>query len=335
MGLGSGGVVSADPVALERYDREGRPAHLALAQALTRLRGALADLAASCPDGLRVDHRPADLGWAHLDDTTALAEVAVQVAAEFRRADSRLHGSWPVRDVAPLLRCVVAGATWGVDGGGTLTGPDGESYPVLAPYLVVDGTKRYRPGDGPAEDPFSAGGTDDGWRTVAETADLVDTSPGSLFAAKSGAYAAFGAARVVVANVTVRDRGRVGIVAGGGAFLRPVGPGGAPRVGMGPPHNDTPQRESTTPPPRAQRTKTAYGATSLLVNLVSSWRLASSLDAAQVVAQHVVYERHPDGRRRARVWRYRVVDTAAGTRMDVNVAWRDADGSWREVDAPR
>ena len=333
MGSGSGGLVSADLVALERYDGEGRGAHLALAQALTRLRGALGDLEASRPDGLSVEHGAADLGWAHLDDTTALAERAVEVARGFRRADRPLDGAWPVRTLQPLLRCVVADATYGVDGGGTVTGPDGESYPVLAPFVVVDGTKRYHRGDGRAEDPFSAGGGDDGWHTVVETADLVDTSPGSLFEAKSAAYAAFGAAAVVVANVTARNHRRVGIIGGGGAVLLPTG--SAAPVGWGPPHVDPPQRESAAPPPRAQRTKTGYGATGLLVNVATSARLASSLDAAQVAAQHVVFERHPDGRRRARVWRYRVVDTPDGTGLDINVAWRDADGSWLEVDAPR
>ena len=273
----------------------------------------------------RLDALPdavADLGTSGSADD----EVRRLPADAFERSHERVVGAW---DRLEYLGEVVEDLdskrwlqlVWGSRrrppclgdyiGSGAVRGPDGRLYPLVIPELELDGQVAHISYDGEAaRDPATLGGNDPGWVVVDEAVGVARVEafePGAISRAAvvAGIFAGYSpvhqrwASPEQLATIT-------------------FGPTGEPSLTHGAwpdrlPHD--PRLTHQTAPGEFDHVRRGrgLGAVSTLATAGEAYLVASELEYPGINAYRVLFERHEDGSRRARMQTYQWATTPSGT----------------------
>lgn len=196
-------------------------------------------------------------------------------------------------------------------GGGAVRGPDGRLYPLVIPELEIDGVLAHVSYSGEtARDPATLGGADPGWVVVDETAGVARVNPyapGRI--ARAAAFAGIAAGHVPVRQAWASPE-KLATVA--------FGPTGRPQLTLGDPDarlvhdprgTHAPPPSESGPSPRRR----GLGVVETAATLAEGYQQASELHHPGINVYRVLFERHEDGSRRARMHTYQLATTEAGS----------------------
>jgi hypothetical protein len=242
-------------------------------------------------------------------------------------------------------------------GGGMLSGPDGAGYPIVVLHLDVDGGGHYTidaDHDGLRPEVATLGGADPGWMTVGYRTGVarIESDPGPGWALLTGIAVAtgldvrtgVGEDRLVGVHMRAGSRARFGggmvpsgsrvpFDSGGGAALT------APESNVWMTVDGTtaqyPVSEVAGLRPGRDRTalgrvNTADHVLSLATGAIAGFVAAGDLRSAGHRAYEVIFETHPDGRRRARVQSFTLEQGPDGPALYGWHLFVDPDGDLRQ-----
>lgn len=294
--------------------------------------------------------------WHSLRDTTGVQAIDVapfELAESMRRMDPV---AWRLAMSAPGCRSFGAGRYYG--GGGALRGPDGLLYPVVVPHLVTDEGHFTIDAALPAAAPTvaSLGGGDPGWTMVGYRTGVerIVEQPTGWWQVLTGVAVATG----LGVSPGVDDGYLSGILFRAGTrpqfstsipAAAPTEPfGGQALTGLEPmvwlvidgqagqyPIGEVPDlvpdsvAPDAAPRPLGSPLATANAADNLLAvatGALTGFVAARDLDHGKHRAYEVMFEQHPDGRRRSRVQTFTLEHGPAGVALYGWHLFLDADG---------
>jgi hypothetical protein len=264
--------------------------------------------------------------WNSLNDevgTTALDAGVFDLMGSIRTMGA---ADW--RDATIPPGCESFGPGRYYAGGGMLSGPDGAGYPIVVPHLELDDGRHYTidaDHDGLRPEVATLGGADPGWEPVGYRTGVarIEPDPGRAWALLAGIAVATGLelrtggdeGQLVGVHMRAGSRARfAGGPAPSGSGV-PSDPGGGvaltrpePTVWLTVdgttaqyPVGDVAGRRRGGERSRLGRVNTAEQMLSLATGAVAGFVAAGDLRSAGHRAYEVLFETHPDGRRRARV----------------------------------
>lgn len=210
---------------------------------------------------------------------------------------------WGSRRLPPCLG--------GYAGGGAVRGPDGRLYPLVIPELEIDGVLAHVSySSEAARDPATLGGADPDWVVVDEITGVARVNPyapGHL--ARAAAFAGVAAGQVPVRQAWASPEQLATVT---------FGPTGRPQLTLRDPHarlghdprgTHVPPPSESGPGPRRR----GLGVVETAATLAEGYQQASELHHPGINVYRVLFERHEDGSRRARMHTYQLATTEAGS----------------------